>query len=99
MKYVYFQVNPFIPNGISLYYQVGQPVSVFRVVGGIFHFYSNLDRTTYKQTVETLIRRHKMRRLIWVFNVCLSHKKDARLKGAKWSIVLERSKINQENQT
>ena len=84
MKYVYFQVNPFIPNEISHFYQVGQPVSVFRVVGGIFHFYSNLDRPAYKQTVDTLIRRRRMRRLIWVFTVCLCPtKKDAMLKGVK----------------
>ena len=38
---------------------------------GIFHFYSNLDRTVCKQTVETLIRRRIVWRLIWVCTVCL----------------------------
>ena len=37
---------------------------------GIFHFYSNLDRTVCKQTVETLIRRCIVWRLIWVCTVC-----------------------------
>ena len=27
-------------------------------MGGIFHFYSNFDRTFFKQTVETVIRCH-----------------------------------------
>ena len=38
---------------------------------GIFHFYSNFNRTFYKQTVETLIRRCVMWRLVWVCIICL----------------------------
>ena len=41
------------------------------LLGGIFHCYSNLDRTIYKQTVETLIRRRVFRRLIRVCTVYL----------------------------
>ena len=41
---------------------------ILRVLGGIFHFYSN--RTFFEKTVETLIRRRIQRRLIWVCAVC-----------------------------
>ena len=41
------------------------------LLGGIYHFYSNLNRTFYKQLAETLIRRHILWRLIWVCTVCL----------------------------
>ena len=59
-----------MPNGICHCYQFDQPISVLRVVGGIFHFYSNLDRTICKQTVEFLIRH-----LNWIRSVCLRHTK------------------------
>ena len=35
-----------------------------------FHFSSNCDRTFCKQTVETLIRRRIVRRLVWVSTIC-----------------------------
>ena len=35
------------------------------------HSYANLDRTVRKQTVETLIRRRILPRLVWVCTVCL----------------------------
>ena len=47
------------------------PFPIKGLLGGIFHFYSNFDRTFCEQTVETLIRRRGLRRLIWVYNVCL----------------------------
>ena len=40
---------------------------------------SYLDRTIYKQTVETLIRHRFLRRLIWVHCLPMSPKMDARL--------------------
>ena len=40
------------------------------VLGGIFHFYSNFKRNFCEQTVENLIRRRILRRLIWVCTVC-----------------------------
>ena len=46
-----------------------RPFPFYELFGGIFHFYSNFKRTSYKQTVENLIRRR----------VLMSHKKDARL--------------------
>ena len=50
------------------------------VLGGILHFDSNFNRTFCEQTVETLIRRRILRRLIWVCAVCLCPtKKDAML--------------------
>ena len=36
-----------------------------------FNFYSNANRTFWEQTVETLIVRRALRRLIWVCAVCL----------------------------
>ena len=41
------------------------------VLGGIFHFYSSFYRKLCKQTVETLIRRRILWRLIWVCTICL----------------------------
>ena len=65
-------LNPFKLDGISHCYQLDLSVSVLRVVGCFFFiFYSNLERTIYKQTVETLIRHRVLRRLIWVCTVCL----------------------------
>ena len=37
--YMYIDINPFKPNGFSHSYELDQPISVLRVVGGIFHFY------------------------------------------------------------
>ena len=39
------------------------------LLGSSYHFYSNFDRTFCKQTVETLIRRHILQRLVWVTTV------------------------------
>ena len=61
-----------MPNGISHCYQLDESISVLRVGGWIFfHFYSNLGRTICKQTVETLIRRRVLWRLVCVCTVCL----------------------------
>ena len=43
---------------------------ILRAFGGI-SFLSNPDSTFCKQTVETLIRRRVLRRLVWVCTVCL----------------------------
>ena len=59
--------------------QMNFPISIGRmslfqilgVLGGIFHSYSNFNRTFCELTVETLIRRRVLRRLIWVCAVCL----------------------------
>ena len=54
---------------------------------GSLHFYSNFNRWFCKQTVESLTRRHILRRLIWFCTVgrCPT-KKDARLKWVKWPL-------------
>ena len=52
------------------------------MLGGIFHFYSNLNGTFCKQTVETLIRRCVLRSVasdLGLHCLHMSHKKDARL--------------------
>ena len=41
-------------------------VLVLGVLSGVFHYYSNSNRTFYEQTVEILIRQNVLRRLIWV---------------------------------
>ena len=46
-------------------------LQILGVLGGIFHLYSNFHRKFCKQTVETLIRRHVLRCLIWVCTVCI----------------------------
>ena len=62
--------HPFKLNEISNWYQLDQCIPILNVLGGTFHFYSNFHRTFCKQTVETLIRRHVMWRLVWVCTVC-----------------------------
>ena len=44
-------------------------ISIF--VGWYFHFYSNFSRIFFMQTVDTLIRRRVLRRLIWVCTVSI----------------------------
>ena len=44
-------------------------------MGDIFHFYSNFERTFYKQTVETLIAASGL----GLHCFLMSHKKEARL--------------------
>ena len=44
---------------------------ILRELEGIYHFYQNFNRKFCKQTVETLIRRRVLQRLIWVCTVCL----------------------------
>ena len=64
-------LNPFMSNGISHYYKLGQYISVLGVLGAIFHIFPNFNRRFCKKTVETLI---------WVCTVLpMSHKKDAGL--------------------
>ena len=48
-------------------------MSPFLVLGvsGV-HFYFISERHSCQQTVHTLIKRHVLRRLIWVYTVCLS---------------------------
>ena len=47
------------------------PCPFLGLLGGSFHFYSNFNRIFCKQTVETLIRRRILRRLIRGCTVCL----------------------------
>ena len=47
------------------------PFPILGLLGGIFHFYSNFKINLCKQTVENLIRRRLLRRLIWFGTVCL----------------------------
>ena len=49
---------------MSLFQSLGE-------LGGIFHFYSNSNRTFCEQTVDTVIRRRILWRLILVSAVCL----------------------------
>ena len=46
--------------------------SLFQIIGllGIFHFYSTSYRTFCNRTVENLIRRRVLRRLVWFCTVC-----------------------------
>ena len=51
---ILFPFNPFKPNGMSNYYQLGLPISVKGMFSGIFIF----NRKFGKLTAETLIRFH-----------------------------------------
>ena len=47
------------------------PFKIIGVLGGVFHFFPNFNRTFCKQTVKILIRHRIMQCLIWVCTVCL----------------------------
>ena len=65
------KLNPFKPNEVSHCYQLEQSIFVSIDVGWHFSFYSNFNRTFCKQTVETLVRRRILWRLVWICIVCL----------------------------
>ena len=46
------------------------PFPILGLLGCIFHFYSKLNRNFCLQTMEDLIRRLVLRRLIWFCTVC-----------------------------
>ena len=64
------QIYPFMSNVFSHPYQLDESISNFRVVGWYFSFYSNFKRNFCLQTVENLIRRRILWRLIWFCTVC-----------------------------
>ena len=69
---VFSFINPFMPNGISLSYQLDQSISVLKSCWEVlFIFIQILIRAFCKQTVETLIRHRILWCLIWVCTVCL----------------------------
>ena len=70
-------LNPFKSNGIYHRYKLEQFISVLRDDGWYNSFYSNFNTT--KQTVETLIKRRVLRRLIWVCAACLCPTKRVQL--------------------
>ena len=76
------QINPFMLNAFSHFYQLDHSISVLRMLGGVFHLYSNSNRTFCKQTVENLTRRRNLRRLVWLFMVCWC--------PMKWTLILNR---------
>ena len=55
---------PILTNWTSLFSFQG-------LFGCKFHFYSNLNRTFCKVTVQTLIRRHSLGHLVWVCTFCM----------------------------
>ena len=57
--------NPFIPNVFSILINSTCPFPILGLLCVIFHFCSNFKRHICKQTVEKLIRRRVLRRLIW----------------------------------
>ena len=60
-------------NGMNFPISIGR-TSLFQFLGGgggIFHFYSNSNRAFCEQTMETLIRRHHLWRLICICAVCI----------------------------
>ena len=65
---IWLRIKPFMPNVFSHHYQLDE--SSLEFWGGIFHFYSTFNRKFCKQTVENLIRRRVLRRLIWFCTVC-----------------------------
>ena len=65
-----YRFKPFMPNVISNLYQLDESISIFRIVGWYFSFYSSFKRNFCKQTVENLTRCHVLLRLIWFCTVC-----------------------------
>ena len=65
------------------------------MLGGIFHFCSNFNTTLGEQTVENLIRRRVLRRLIWFLHgLPMPHKKDTWLIWVKSLLLLETSVVD-----
>ena len=65
------RLSPFMPNVFSHPYQLDVSISNFEFFCFfLFFFYSIFERNFYKQTVENLIRRRVLRRLIWFCTVC-----------------------------
>ena len=74
---------PILINWTSLFPILG-------LMGSIFHFYSNFDRNICKQTVENLIRRRVLRRLIGCCTVCRCHiKRTLGLYGLRVDLFVE----------
>ena len=46
------------------------PFPILGLLGGIFHFYSSLNRNVCKHTVETLIRHRVLGHLSWFCTIC-----------------------------
>ena len=63
VHYMRTAFNPLMPNGISHRYQMKQSISVLRMLGGIFHFYSNFNRKLVKQAVEPDVNLKRMHQL------------------------------------
>ena len=60
------------------------PFPILGLLGGKFHFNSNFNRNFCKQTLENLIRRRVLWRLVLsLHGLLMSHKMDARLKWVK----------------
>ena len=62
--------NPFMLNVFSHPYQLDESISNFSVIGWYFSVLLKFIRNFCKQTVENLIRRRVLRRLIWFCTVC-----------------------------
>ena len=71
-EFVTFPLVSWVWCGTWLYrFLIFASLLTLLLLDGIFHCYSNLDRTLYKQTVETLIRCCILRCLIWVCTIYL----------------------------
>ena len=52
-------------------YQLGQSISVLKVVGCYFSFQIQIEHSVSKHTVQALIRCRFLWRLVWVYTICL----------------------------
>ena len=66
----YPAINPFMPMFFPIPINWTSPFPVLELLDGSFHLYSNFKRNFCKQTVENLIRRRVLRRLILFCTVC-----------------------------
>ena len=66
------------------------PFPILGLFSGILFIFPNFNRPFCNQTVDTLIRRRNIRRLIWVYIVCLCPtKRPLGLNGLSWFIRLK----------
>ena len=73
-------ICPFRSNKLSHPYGLeGTIISSYRAVGGVFQLYLNWNRTVCKQTLQSLIQRHKMGVRLGSVLFVLSNIMDARL--------------------
>ena len=65
-----YKPYPFTPSGLFYSYKLAKSIFHFRVWRMVYFLF---DKNPFIQTLWTLIKHHILRRLIWIYTVCLGH--------------------------